>query len=92
MQNRNGIMDVRVKEPKPLEFTAEMTERNDTIDNAVYDCILALAEKDEDELPWDMEIIGDVTDAIQAVLERHGFHMRHPGVVTEPDGSQHYDE
>jgi len=92
MQNRNGIMDVRVKEPKPLEFTAEMTERNDTIDNAVYDCILTLAEKDEDELPWEMEIIGDVTDAIKEALLLHGFHVRYPGIVTEPDGSQHYEE
>jgi len=69
-----------------------MIERNDIIDNAVYACILALAEKDEDELPWDMEIIGAATDAIKDVLSRHNIRVRHPGVVTEKDNSQHYEE
>lgn len=44
-----------------LELTGEMLKRNDTIDNAVQDCICTLAEK---EIDWNMEIIEDVTDAI----------------------------
>ena len=92
MQNRDVIKGVLVAEPEPLELTDEMIERNDTIHNAVYDCILALAEKNGDELPWNMSIIGEATDAIQAVLENHGFQMRYPAIVTEPDGRQHYDE
>lgn len=87
---QNVILEHRVIESKPLELTGEMEERNDAIDNAVYACILELAEKDEDELPWDMEIIGDVTDAIKDVLARKGIKVRHPGVVTEENGSQHY--
>lgn len=72
-----------------LELTDEMIERNDEIDNAVYECICILAEK---ELDWNMGIIGNVTDAIKAELAKHGIKVRHPGVVTDKDGSQHYDD
>jgi len=78
------------KEHESLELTNEMVERNDVIDNAVYDCILALAEKDETELPWDMEIIGDVTSAIKSALAKFNIHVSHPAVVTEEDDNQHY--
>jgi hypothetical protein len=90
MQN-NETEDIRAVKHEELELTDEMIERNDVIDNAVYACILELAEKDEDELPWSMEIIGDVTDAIKASLLMHKIKVRHPGVVTEANGSQHYE-
>jgi hypothetical protein len=70
-----------------LEITPEMEERNDEIDNSVFECVSTLSEK---ELEWDMQLIGEVTDAIKSVLERYGITVRHPGVVTEADGSQHY--
>lgn len=75
-----------------LELTDEMIERNDEIDNAVYQCILALTEKTEDELDWNMQIIGEVTDAIKDVLW-HDFKLkvRHPAVVTDGD-EQYYSE
>lgn len=92
LQNRDEIEDIRATEPEPLELTDEMLERNDAISNAVFECILTLAEKDDEELPWNMEIIAEATEAIKEILERHGFHVRHPGVVTEPDGKQHYEE
>lgn len=92
MLEQNGYEATRVTGPEPLELTDEMIERNDDIDNAVYHCILTLAEKDVDELPWSMEIIGDVTDAIKETLSRHNIMVRHPAVVTEPDGKQHYEE
>jgi len=75
-----------------LELTSEMLERNDIIDNAVYDLILTLAEKSRDELDWSMEIIGEVTDAVKEVLSRFKLRVRHPGIVTYEDGSQAYDD
>jgi hypothetical protein len=72
-----------------LELTDEMLERNDDIDNAVFGCLCALAEK---ELEWDMELIGEATDVLKDILKDRGFPVRHPGVVTEPDGTQHYEE
>lgn len=70
-----------------LELTREMINRNDEIDNAVYDCICALVEK---EIDWDMMIIGEVTFAIKKILSKFNLKVRHPCVVTEKDGSQHY--
>ena len=76
-----------------LELTNEMVERNDVIDNAVYALILTLTEESEDELPWDMEIIEAVTDAVKDVLcDSFGKKIRHPAVVTNDDGSQYYVE
>lgn len=93
MLNENETEGIRVTEPGTgLKYTNAMTERNDTIDNAVYECILALAEKDEEELPWDMEIIGEVINVIKETLESYGIYMRLPVIATEKDGSQHFDE
>jgi hypothetical protein len=76
-----------------LELTDEMNARNDEIDNGVYETILMLTEKTNDELGWDMEIIGTVTDVIVSVLwQRFKLKVRHPGVVTNEDGSQYISE
>jgi hypothetical protein len=76
-------------ENKELELTDEMISRNDEIDNAVYKCICILAEK---ELPWDMELIADCTDTIKEAMYKHKLTFRHPGVITDDDGSQRYSE
>jgi len=71
-----------------LELTDEMLARNDDIDNAVHKCICTLVEK---EIDWDMEIIGDVTEAIKTVLHNgYGIKVYHPSVIIEKDGTQHY--
>jgi len=76
-----------------LELTDEMIERNDEIDNAIYEMILVLLEEDEDSLPWDMAFIGDVTDAVIEELQRiFNRKVRHPAVVTELNGNQYYSE
>ena len=72
-----------------LELTEKMLQRNDEIDNAVFTCLCALAEQD---LSWDMEIIGEATEHIKNVLYRHGIKMRWPGVVTSEDGTQFYSD
>ena len=78
--------------PSELELTQEMIERNDDIDNVVYDLILTLAEKSSEELEWSMAIIGEVTDAVKAVLDRFGIQVRHPAIVTNEDGTQEYED
>jgi hypothetical protein len=91
MRQQNNVEGTVVTDPESLELTGEMTDRNDEIDNAVYDCILTLAEKSDNELPWDTEIIADVTEAIKEVLAEHCIRVRHPAVVTESNGNQHYE-
>ena len=73
-----------------LELTDKQLERNDDIDNAVFDCICTLTE--QPELEWDMQIIGEVTDSIKLILKTFGLKVRHPGIVTEDDGTQRYEE
>ena len=75
---------------KELELTDAMVERNDEIDNAVFDCVKTLSE--QPDMDWNMAIIGDVTDSMKAALKRHSIKVRHPGVVTNDDGSQFYAE
>ena len=76
-----------------LELTGEMVERNDDIDNGVYQTILMLTEKTDDEVPWNMEMIAEITDAIKDVLwNRFKLKVRHPAIVTNEDGSQEYSE
>jgi hypothetical protein len=72
-----------------LELTNEMNERNDEIDNETYDYILMLTEKTEEELEWDIDKILSVVDAVKDVLwRRWKLKVRHPGVVTNDDGTQ----
>ena len=77
------------KQGDELELTDEMLERLDEIDNTVYACICTLAEK---PIEWDMEIIGEVTEEIRSVLEKHEIQMRWPGIVTNEDGTQEYSD
>lgn len=77
------------KQGDELELTDEMLERLDEIDNTVYACICTLAEK---PIEWDMEIIGEVTEKIRSVLEKHGIQMRWPAIVTNEDGTQEYSD
>jgi len=72
-----------------LELTDSQIARNDDIDNAVYACICTLTEQ---EIDWDMEIIAEVTEAIKAALEPFNLKVRHPGIITNEDGSQTYEE
>ena len=76
-----------------LELTDEMVARIDEIDNEVYGMILTLSEKSDDELPWDMEMIGTVTDAVKELLW-HEFKLkvRHPAIITHEDGTQEYSD
>ena len=70
---------------KESRFESLICEQNDLVDNAVYRCILDLTGKNEDELPWDMNVIGDVTDAIESVLDRKGIYFCRPGHNIAPD-------
>lgn len=52
-----------------------LVERNDEIDNAVFDAIQSLVPE---EIEWDMELIGEVTDCIREILEKAEIPHCHP--------------
>lgn len=81
------------KEPdRELSLSADHLDRLDEIDNAVYQCLLVLLGKTEDEFPWDMHYIGEVTDGIVEFLIEQGHRIYRPAIVIEEDGTQYIEE
>lgn len=75
------------------ELSPRQIERLDEIDNAMYQFLLVLLERDEDEFGWDMYHIGEAVDAVQQVMLDHGFDVQRPYI--EDDGKNrvvHEDE
>lgn len=55
-----------------MELTSQQIERQDFVDNAIFELINEL-NPSEKELEWDIEIIGEIRDAIQSQLVEKGF-------------------
>lgn len=89
---RREEKDTAAEPVEELKLTDEQVKRNNDIDNAVYDALLTLLEKSQNNLPWNTELISDITRAIADICETFGYHIRRPYVITEPDGTQHYEE
>lgn len=80
------------EQTEELQLSDDHIDRLDDIDNAVYQCILVLLNKTEEEFPWDMHYIGEVTDGIVDFLIEKGHRIYRPAIVTEHDGTQHIEE
>ncbi len=55
-----------------MELTRQQIERQDFVDNAIFDLMNRLIPSDK-EMEWDIEAIGEVRDVILAQFERKGF-------------------
>ena len=55
-----------------MELTAQQIERQDFVDNTIYDLINELIPS-EKEMDWDIEAMGTIRDAIQSQLVERGF-------------------
>ena len=77
---------------RELSLSADHLDRLDEIDNVVYQCLLVLLGKTEDEFPWDMHYIGEVTDGIVEFLIEQGHRIYRPAIVIEEDGTQYIEE
>ena len=75
-----------------MSLSADHLDRLDEIDNVVYQCLLVLLGKTEDEFPWDMHYIGEVTDGIVEFLIEQGHRIYRPAIVIEEDGTQYIEE
>jgi len=62
-----------------LDNAAEkfLTNKNDVIDGTVFEAIRSLIQ-DGDNVEWNMQIIGEVTDTIESMLIERGFETCHP--------------
>lgn len=55
-----------------MELTSQQIERQDFVDNAIYELINLVVPTNQ-EIPWDIEVIGDVRDVIQQKLVERGI-------------------
>ena len=55
-----------------MKLTDEQIERQDFVDNAIFDLINELIPSGK-EMEWDIEAIGEIRDAIQSQLIVRGF-------------------
>jgi hypothetical protein len=55
-----------------MELTDQQISRQDFVDNAIHDLINELIPSDN-EMEWDIEVIGEVRDVIQAMLVGRGI-------------------
>jgi len=82
--------DVEAESTEDLELSDEQSARNDEIYNAAFDFCKIMAE--DENLEWNMEILGQLADYAAELLTTHGSRVWYPSVVTEPDGSQHIED
>lgn len=73
-----------------IELSDEQLERNDEIFNAAFEFCKVLTENQD--LEWDMSIIGEIADYSAELLVNHGFQVRFPFVYTDKDGKDEVHE
>lgn len=55
-----------------MELTAQQIERQDFVDNAIFELINDLIPSDK-EMEWDIDVIGWIRDALQSQLVSKNF-------------------
>jgi hypothetical protein len=60
------------------ELTKHQIERQDFVDNAIYEFIQTI---NQSEIDWDMEMIGDVRDVIKDTTYKTYIEASHPEVA-----------
>jgi len=55
-----------------MELTRRQIERQDFVDNAIYNLINELIPSDK-KMEWDIDAIGEIRDAIQSQLVERGM-------------------
>lgn len=76
----------KLKIERVCRFSAEQEARIDEVHNSVYSCILALTGKTPEEMPFDMGVVGPVSDHLTELLaSEYGLRIRFPAVVSDGD-------
>lgn len=76
----------KLKIERVCRFSAEQETRIDEVHNSVYSCILALTGKTPEEMPFDMGVVGPVSDHLTELLaSEYGLRIRFPAVVSDGD-------
>lgn len=73
-----------------LELSSEQCARIDEIYAKVYELCQVMTENND--LPWDMELLGPIADAAATWLVRCGKRVRFPSIVWDDNGNDSYIE
>ena len=80
------IVNEEINENNELELSSEQVARIDEIHNAVFEMCKILLE--DDDLEWNMEIIGDIADVATDILVEKGHRVHYPAIVYEDDNDE----
>lgn len=67
------------------KFEDFLCDKNDEIDNAVFEAIAAMAPRGEEPAEWDQHYIGEIADYIEGIMEKNKLHNCHPAYVGEDE-------
>lgn len=68
---------------KRQNFEDFLVARNDVLDNAAHELAMLMLSAngtplEDDQFPWDMEIIGAILESIKSILEEEGYQICWP--------------
>ncbi|CUX24299.1 hypothetical protein [Clostridium sp. C105KSO13] len=80
-----------------MEFTGDMIDRIDEMDNAIYQmCLVFLQLSNTDDLdskfPWNIAIIQEIYDFTVEILRRNGYRVCDPCIESSGNGSRRFCE
>ena len=85
---KNDIIEkIKIRNSKYIDkdFNSYQTARQDEIEKAIFEMI-KIATCD-DLLPWNMELIRDVSDAVCDVLSKKGYLIYYPNTTEDENGN-----
>ena len=82
-----------------MELNDRQIEHNDRIDGTAFELLRLLAvpmdmteEEEEAFFPWDMYLIGELTDAATNILKANGYPKLYHPYLDENEVAHDYDE
>lgn len=85
--NLHSSTEEDAEEAGKLKLNEVQLARRYEIDNAMYEFLRVLLEKDEREFPWDMEYISEAIDMVSDFMYEQGFDIHRPEIILDGDGS-----
>lgn len=70
------------------KLTDEQRNRCHMIDNSVYQCVLAMLNKQEEAFPWNADLVARLEDHIIDFLKQDGFRVYRPTIIMDLNGKE----
>lgn len=73
----------KIETEEDVEFTAKQENRIDDVYNAVYELCRVILE--DEELKWDMSLLGPLADSVIGIFIDRGHTVHFPSIVYDED-------